>query len=167
MSEKLLIKQAKADDAAVIEALAAEIWTQHYTPVIGKKNAEHMLSQLQTSKAIVEDMDKGFIYYIAYYDGQPCGYTSVKPGDEAFMGKLYLQKELRGKGIGWALFERVLSVSQDCGAKCIRLKCYKHNPTLDIYFKFGFNITESVISDFGNGCLLDDYVMEKRLDEGI
>ncbi len=165
MDNELIIRQAEAVDSTVIEALANEIWTQHYTPLIGKKHTEYMLSQFQTSQAVLSDMESGFIYYIAYFDGQPCGYTCIKPADEAFMGKLYLKKELRGKGIGRALFEKVLFVSQDCGARCIRLKCYKHNPSLDIYFKLGFNIVENVISDFGNGCLMDDYVMERRLDE--
>jgi len=42
----------------------------------------------------------------------------------------------------------------------IWLTVNKHNPTVDIYHKCGFVITEEIVTDIGNGFVMDDYVME-------
>ena len=163
MTDIIKVKQATADDSKTIESLAKVIWNQHYTPIIGQHNVDHMLSQFQTADAILKELENGFVYYIAYYDDQPCGYTAIKPGKSAFLGKLYLKQELRGKGIGKAMFNEAEAFAKKHGAQTIKLKCYKHNPTLDVYYNLGFRVAENVISDFGNGCLMDDFVMEKSL----
>lgn len=163
MTENITVRKACEKDASLIESLAKVIWNQHYTPIIGKHNVDHMLSQFQTADAIIKELNNGFIYYIAYYNEQPCGYASIKPGKSAFLGKLYLKQELRGKGIGRVMYKKAEACAIKHRAQTIKLKCYKHNPTLDVYYNLGFRVAENVVSDFGNGCLLDDFVMEKRL----
>lgn len=165
MTNKITVRKACSEDAVLIESLAKTIWNQHYTPIIGKHNVDHMLSRFQTADAIIKELNSDFVYYIAYYDQQPCGYASIKPGKSAFLGKLYLKHELRGKGIGKAMYNEAEACAKKHGAQTIKLKCYKHNPTLDIYYNLGFRVAENVISDFGNGCLLDDFVMKKSLVE--
>lgn len=163
MTKKITIVKASKDDSELIESLAKEIWTQHYTPIIGKDNVEYMLGQFQTCTAIKADIDQGFEYYIAFLDGIPCGYTSVTLRDGVFLSKLYMKKEHRGKGLGKTLFNKTLDFAKKHNQERIWLKCYKHNPTLSVYYKLGFEVVENVISDFGNGCLMDDYVLEKKL----
>ena len=47
------ITKVKTDDEIdVVSALAREIWTEHFTPIIGKSQVEYMLDNFQSSHAI-------------------------------------------------------------------------------------------------------------------
>ena len=74
-----------------------------------------------------------------------------------FLSKLYVKKEFRHKGIGKAVFEKI----KDFGFDKIQLTVNKYNKnTIDAYLKYGFKIIDSVVSDIGNGFVMDDYIME-------
>jgi len=46
----------------------------------------------------------------------------------------------------------------------IWLTCNKNNSrTLSIYKKLGFSIIDSIVTDIGNGFVMDDYVLEKQI----
>lgn len=164
MNNNIIIKTAASQDASIIQMLAQEIWMQHYTPIIGKAQVDYMLDKFQSKDAVVDQISNGYIYYIAYDDSTPCGYSGIKEENGVFLSKLYVRQAHRGKGIGKALLTEILAYANLIKASRIWLTCNKQNTnTLSVYQKLGFNVTDNRVSDIGNGFVMDDYILEKPL----
>ena len=111
-----------------------------------------------------------------------------------FLSKLYVAAKFRGRGLGKQMLQHLeeglrasdfrlqeelpVGVPAASGISpearspkpearvTIWLTVNKHNPSIDIYRKLGFVITEEIVTDIGNGFVMDDYVMEKQLEAG-
>lgn len=168
MNENIVIKPVETRaDAKLAASLAGKIWTEHYTPIIGPEQVEYMLEKYQSEDRIYEDITEGgYIYHMAFSGGEPAGYCGARLGPgagEVFLSKLYVEKSFRGRGIS-RMFLGILKelvASNHCNH--IRLTVNKHNSnSIRAYDKLGFKVVESVVTDIGNGFVMDDYVM--RLD---
>ena len=160
-----MIKTADVADAPLLEALAKEIWTQHYADIITLEQISYMLDRFQSAEAIVQDMQSGAVYDIAYADGEPCGYSAAEPDETGlFLSKLYVRQSCRGQGIARAMVNRIVHRAQETGAVRISLKCNKYNTnSLAAYERLGFTFAYPCVTDIGNGFVMDDYVLEKMI----
>lgn len=153
--------------AARVEALAREIWTEHYTPLIGPAQVEYMLEKFQSVKAIEEQIAReGFLYYLlAEADSEPSGYFAVAPEKNGlFLSKLYMRKEKRGKGHGRRAVEFAEGLARDRRLSRITLKVNRHNQaSIRAYESFGFRIAAALVTDIGDGFVMDDFRMEKTV----
>ena len=62
----------------VVASLAKTIWTDHYSPIIGKEQVDYMLAKYQTPKSILAQMDQeGNYYFLIYSDFVPEGYIGI------------------------------------------------------------------------------------------
>ena len=61
------------------------------------------------------------------------------------------------------MFEEIDAYARKHGLGKEYLRVNKGNPTVEIYKRAGFSVTETVTSDIGNGYVMDDYVMPKIL----
>lgn len=159
------IKQSTLEDCAVLAALAEEIWTEHYTPLIGNSQVTYMLENFQSTQSIAKQMtDDAYLYFIAYADDEPCGYCAVKWEDETntiFLSKLYVKQTHRKKGAAKALLQSFVSAYPDY--EKIYLTVNKNNEaSISAYKSIGFEISDSVISDIGNGFVMDDFIMSLK-----
>ncbi len=157
------IRTADASDVPLLEALAKEIWTQHYADIITMEQISYMLDNFQSAEAILQDMKSGAVYDIAYADGEPCGYSATAPDDKGlFLSKLYVRQSCRGQGIARAMVGRIDDRAKQTGAVRVWLKCNKHNTgSLAAYERLGFCVAYSCVTDIGNGFIMDDYALEK------
>jgi diamine N-acetyltransferase len=160
-----IIATRSAEDFAVIESLAREIWESHFTPIIGVAQVAYMLENFQSRAAIEADIRKGYSYSIASLSGKPCGYSAIRFDEDAlFLSKLYVQEAFRGKGIARAMLRNAEAAAREHKKACIRLTCNKRNTSsLETYAHLGFVRTADIVTDIGGGFVMDDYVMEKRL----
>ena len=72
---------------------------------------------------------------------------------------------MRGKGLGRAGIEFVEKYAAQNGFSKIRLTVNKYNMTsIFVYNNLGFDKIDDVVTDIGNGFVMDDFVMEKSLD---
>ena len=166
MTDKISIKTAVKGDSKLVEALAKEIWTQHYLSIIGIDQIDYMLDKFQSELAISNDIECGYTYFIAYFDDIPCGYSSIRDDKGVFLSKFYVKKAYRGKGIGKAMISTIEAYAIEHSAHRIWLTCNKHNSaSLGIYEKLGFKTIDSIVTDIGSGFVMDDYVLEKDLTE--
>jgi RimJ/RimL family protein N-acetyltransferase len=123
-----------------------------------------MLEKFQSESAISHDIEGGYTYLIAYFDGTPCGYSSIKQDNGVFLSKFYVMKAYRGKGIGKEMIRTINEYAAKHSAHRIWLTCNKHNSaSLGIYEKLGFKAIDSIVTDIGGGFVMDDYVLEKDL----
>ncbi|WNY27406.1 GNAT family N-acetyltransferase [Methanolapillus ohkumae] len=159
------------DQCIEIAKLAQEIWKEHYTPIIGEKQVDYMLNRFQSPEKIYSDIsDNGFVYYAACDGPKFVGYLGLRPDEKGiFISKLYVKKEMRKKGIAQLLFQQAViesrrllpknPVHQTIDHPCFWLTVNKNNNAIGFYKKIGFEISDEVVTDIGEGFVMDDYIM--------
>jgi len=148
-------------DMKVVESLAYPIWREHYLPIIGAAQVEYMLKKFQTTQAIESQIQQGALYFmIRSHEGEIVGFFAVikKPG-EFFLSKLYLLKTHRGLGYARQALDFIRGLAQERGLTRITLTVHKQNPSVRIYQALGFRILGPVITEIGDGYVMDDYRM--------
>jgi GNAT superfamily N-acetyltransferase len=149
----------------VVADLAAEIWTEHYTAIIGSEQVEYMLDKFQSYNAISKQIAENSLYYLIKEGDQYVGYFAAEPKDGMlFLSKYYVKSSQRGKGFGKAALAFVEELAKKMGLKKIALTVNKHNTvTIDIYQNLGFINKGAIVTEIGKGFKMDDYLLEKTL----
>jgi len=156
---------ASERDAADIAALAREVWTEHYAPLIGVQQVGYMLEKFQSEPAIAAAIAETTACHIAFDKETSVGYLALKPeNDYLFLSKLYIRRDHRGMGIARGFFDIAAQTARQMSLPAIRLTVNKGNAdSIAIYRHTGFAIVMDVVADIGNGYVMDDYVMEWKL----
>jgi len=151
--------------AAIIESLAREIWTEHYIPIIGIEQVDYMLGRFQSRRAILEQIGNGMLYFLMRENNAWIGYIAVSARKhELFLSKIYVQTKERGKGNGRKAVQFMEALAKGRGLVKITLTVNKRNTTaISAYEKIGFTITGSLVQDIGGGFFMDDFSMEKNI----
>jgi ribosomal protein S18 acetylase RimI-like enzyme len=153
------------EDVQLIVPLAKEIWTEHYTPIIGAKQVHYMLNNLQSEDAILADLSIGKHYLLVESDQLIIGYVSYEMhDDQLFLSKLYLKKSERGKGIGRLILEALKDTAQKNKKEAIVLTVNKNNhASIAAYQALGFQLIKEQCIEIGGGYVMDDYVFRYHL----
>lgn len=155
----LAFNKATEQDVANIADLAKKIWHEHYPTIITVEQIDFMLADRYSAKAILEGMQRGEVFYLAYADDEPVGYASVElKGDYYYLHKFYIDVAKHRSGIGAEFFKYILQ--QIDSAKPIRLQVNRQNiKAINFYFKNGFIIETTGDFDIGGGYFMNDFVM--------
>ncbi len=155
-------------DFDVVADLADRIWRSHYITMISMAQIDYMLDGRYAPERL-----RGYVgsqarwLWVLRVDGVPAGYCSCSLGDDADAMKLeqlYLLAEYQGKGLGGAMLHHVEAKTRELGRTRLYLTVNKGNAgSIAVYLKSGFVVREEAVFDIGNGYVMDDYVMEKRL----
>lgn len=162
----IAVREVRCDnDIKIIVELADEIWTRHYTPIIGTDQVRYMLDHFQSFKAIDKQISEGMTYFLLYFDAEPVGYMASKPDDDdMFLSKIYVLSQMRGKGIGGYGMNLLASMAREQGYRHVSLTVNKNNSdSIRAYEKFGFINLGPLQTDIGHGFIMDDYLMKKKL----
>ncbi|MHC4740864.1 MAG: GNAT family N-acetyltransferase [Planctomycetota bacterium] len=146
--------------------LAGEIWTEHFTPIIGAEQVEYMLDKIQSEDAITDQIrNRGYVYYLIGEAEQPIGYFAIVQEEAGlFLSKLYILKTMRGKGIARKTIDFLKTIALERGLDKIWLTVNKNNiGPIAAYEKLGFVNTGPLVQDIGGGFIMDDYRMELKL----
>jgi len=159
------------DEVPIVVQLAHQIWHACYPGIISKAQIDYMLSvwyepgllhreisELRSSYVLMEATGRGPVGYLAF---------EVQPGDQVlFLSKLYLSPEFHGCGMGRAALDWLASQARSRGHSVIRLRVNKNNHgAIRSYLRAGYSFVEDVCSDIGNGFVMDDYLMERQLQQ--
>lgn len=158
-------RAVKLQDFNTIAKLAHKIWHEHYIPIIGKDQVNYMVKKFQTSEAMQKQAQEGYEYYLINYHNDPVGYLAVeKRNNDLFLSKIYILKEYRGKKIGKEAFKFINNRAKALSCNTISLTVNKNNTTaIKAYEKIGFKNVDALVTDIGNGFVMDDYRMVKSL----
>lgn len=146
--------------------LAEEIWTEHFTAIIGAEQVEYMLDKFQSENAITDQIQhKGYMYYLIEETKQPIGYCAIiQEEDGLFLSKLYIKKAMRGKGIARRTIDFLTTIALERNLGKIWLTVNKNNiGPIAAYEKLGFVNTGPFVQDIGGGFIMDDYKMDLKL----
>lgn len=150
--------------------LAGVIWRQHYPGIISHAQIDYMLGRMYSIDVLREEMrGKGVRFVRLMVCGRFVGFASYGPAVEPGVMKLhkcYLLPEMHGRGYGSLLLQHCEREVRRLGARRLILAVNKRNAkAVAAYQRNGFTVSESVITDFGNGFVMDDYIMAKDLHE--
>jgi diamine N-acetyltransferase len=143
--------------------LAYEIWNEHYVPIIGQDQVSYMVDKFQSFEAISAQIkEDDYEYYIINYAFEPSGYIGIKPsGEELFLSKFYIIGNKRGKGLGKRGVEFIIKLAKELGIRTISLTVNKENVnSIKAYEQMGFKNLGPIVTDIGEGFIMDDYVMK-------
>ena len=153
------------DQIAAVARLAREIWVEHYVPIIGRVQVDYMLDRFQSESAIAKQIEEGQEYYLILRDDAPAGYLAVLPEPSSrrmFLSKIYVEKELRGLGLGRAAIRFAEGLCRERGLDTLWLTVNKNNASsIAWYERIGFRKADPVVKEIGGGFIMDDYKMEK------
>ena len=162
-----IIRVATADQIEITAQLAAEIWQEHYTAIIGAKQVNYMLDRFQSSEAITAQIDAGeLVYFLLCLDRRAEGYFAlqIRP-NEVFLSKLYVRSSMRQKGLARKAIAFSKSVAADNCLKKISLTVNKNNSlAIRSYERMGFVNEGSTVTDIGAGYVMDDYILTLRMN---
>lgn len=151
---------------ATIAALAHEIWTEHYTPIIGSAQVDYMLARFQSETAIAAQVQtEGYRYYLAENAGAAIGYFAVRPRAEVlFLSKIYVHSAWRGQGWGRQMLRFIEHLARETDKPKIALTVNRHNSeSIAAYHKLGFETLGPLQTDIGGGFIMDDFYLVKHL----
>lgn len=159
----LIEKVSDNNQIEIIAGLAYEIWNEYFTPIIGAAQVDYMLEKFQSKKAITEQIDNGFLYFLIKNKNNPIGYAGLHVEEsQLFLSKLYITSAQRGKGYGRKTVAFLEKMAIEKGLGKISLTVNKNNSaTIEMYKKLGFKNCGSIVQDIGKGFVMDDYIMEK------
>jgi ribosomal protein S18 acetylase RimI-like enzyme len=99
-------------------------------------------------------------------DGRLIGYLAARMDlteASCFLSKIYIKNTYRGRGYARLFLNHLIESCQALGVGQIWLTVNKGNSgSIAAYQKMGFRQDEAIVTDIGNGYVMDDYVM--RLD---
>jgi ribosomal protein S18 acetylase RimI-like enzyme len=162
-----IVGATEADLAAVAE-LAGIVWRKHYPGIITQGQIDYMLEHGYSHDALLRFVaEPGAGLLLAYSGAGLIGFAAyhrMADADELKLDKLYVHPDAQARGVGSRLIARVEAAAIGQGLAVLILNVNKHNVhAIHAYEKNGFAIRESVVVDIGEGYVMDDYVMAKRL----
>lgn len=142
--------------------MAEEIWVEHYTPIIGREQVKYMIEKFQSPEAVEQQLKGGYQYYFIMHEDQPAGYAAIKPeASQLFLSKIYVDQSFRRNGLAGRTVQSFANLARDLNLDRIYLTVNKHNhQSIAAYERMGFVKTQEVVTDIGNGFVMDDYIME-------
>jgi len=180
---KSSVARATESDLPAISELAGVIWRACYPGIITQAQIDYMLARMYALDVMRNEIRfEGIRYDLLLVKSKPIGFASYGPIEVGTLRrgvrtaqravptfklhKLYLRPELHGRGLGSRLLQHVEHEVRNAGARRLILAVNKHNSkAINAYRRNGFDVAESVITDFGNGFVMDDYIMAKELPD--
>ena len=153
-------------DVAEIAALAHDIWNDHFPDIIGQGQVDYMLDRFQSKAAIREQIRHDhYEYYLVGSPSDRAGYFAIiQDADSLQLSKLYLRRAARGLGMGARIVRWVEAESRARGVSRIWLTVNKDNAgSIAFYRCVGFEVKSAMVTDIGNGFVMDDYLMVRAV----
>ena len=168
----LQVRKAGTADVALIRELAGRSWHAFYPGMISMPQIHYMLRQMYSPRRLQADLLRGARYFVAETGDRPIGFLGCDPtpepthasGQPLVLQRFYLVPEFQGRGYGAVLLGWLEEHARGLGLDRIRLRVNKHNHrALRAYRRAGYRLVDALIEDIGEGHVMDDYVLERRV----
>lgn len=152
----------------IIKDLALKIWPSAYGEIISDVQLEYMLTKFYDLDFLEIQMNvKNQVFLIIENENKPVGFCSyelnIENSENTKLHKLYVLPETQGTGIGKKLLNEVEKIALENKNFSVILNVNRYNTAFDFYKKQNYNVVKEVDIEIGNGYLMEDFVMEKKL----
>jgi ribosomal protein S18 acetylase RimI-like enzyme len=150
-----------------LRELGQQIWREHYVPIIGAEQVEHMVALRFAPEALLGYIGARDRWFKVLLLGEKMtGYTSyaLDGAGGLKLEQLYIETHARGRGLGGTVLGQVESAARDRGCDRVWLTVNRHNASaITVYRHRGYEIERAAVFDIGGGFVMDDYVMTKAV----
>ncbi|RZJ52056.1 MAG: GNAT family N-acetyltransferase [Flavobacterium sp.] len=164
----ITISEATVNDIKTIQDITYKTWPITYGEILSKEQLKYMLDLFYSNEALTTQLQKGEqLFYLISDENSVLGFIGIEHHyhKEAVtkIHKIYLLPETQGKGIGKMVVEKIGKLALENNSRSLLLNVNRFNKALNFYEKIGFKIIDEVNIEIGNGYLMEDYVMEKKI----
>ncbi|MFV0417971.1 MAG: GNAT family N-acetyltransferase [Dysgonomonas sp.] len=161
------IVEASKDSIFIIQSLSGRIWPQTFSNILTQDQIAYMMDMMYSKSSLEKQMENGHHYILIEEDGEYLGYLSYelnyKNSNITKIHKIYVLPSIQGKGLGRFFIDKVAEIAECNNNSHLSLNVNRFNKAIDFYQRMGFDIVNHEDIDIGNGFLMEDYVMNKRL----
>jgi diamine N-acetyltransferase len=161
----LSIRNAGIADIPLIRELTFSVWPKTYAPILSQEQIDYMLVMMYSEASLEKQMNEGCQFIIVSDGFEPVGFAAYQEIEPAVfkLHKLYVLASQQGKGTRRFVIDHIIHTIQQQGAAVLQLQVNRNNAAKKFYEKLGFVVLQEIKLDIGNGYIMDDYVMEKKL----
>ncbi|MBC8985346.1 GNAT family N-acetyltransferase [Pedobacter sp. N36a] len=164
----LNIYTATKNDFPVIQKIANETWPATFGAILSPKQISYMLEMMYSTAALTEQVtEKGHHFLLVKDVANDLGYASYELNYKGLpktkIHKIYLLPEAQGKGVGKLLMNTITAIAKDNQNTALSLNVNRDNSAFQFYKNVGFELVGEENIDIGDGFLMEDYIMEKKL----
>ena len=168
MDNSLRIRDGHEKDVDLIKEIAYKVWPDVYNSILPPGQVAYMLELIYSVESLKNQIQRLHHHFlILEQEGRGVGFASYSEVNNSNfkLNKLYVLTELQGKGAGGMLLDRVINNIKQEHAKSLMLTVNRDNLNAKhFYAKRGFKVTREEKADIGNGYVMDDYIMELKLE---
>lgn len=161
------IIQATEKDFVLIRQIAYETWPVTYGNILSEAQLSFMLTKIYSDEALTENLKNGHQFLLIKDDSGFLGFAAYEhhyeQQDVTRLHKLYVLPSAQGKGAGKTLIGYVEQVAREQQSKAVSLNVNRFNTACEFYMKNGYQKIGEIDIPIGDGYLMEDYIMEKKL----
>ncbi|SEO02116.1 L-amino acid N-acyltransferase YncA [bacterium A37T11] len=162
--------EAQIAHIPVIRRIALETWPATFGGILSKEQIAYMLDMMYSEASLahqVTELRHRFVLAQDTVDDQYLGYLSYErpylDQPQTKIHKIYVLPQTQGQGVGKQLMEAAELAARQQGDHYLLLNVNKHNKAEAFYQRLGFETIGTEDIDIGNGYLMEDKIMRKRL----
>ncbi|MEK8179662.1 GNAT family N-acetyltransferase [Flavobacterium buctense] len=151
-----------------VRAIANEVWPKTYGSILSQAQLDYMMNMMYSVEALqLQSNEKNHHFILAKEDDISVGFASYEfeanATNKTKIHKIYVLSSQQGKGTGKTLLDFIAREARCQNNSAVFLNVNKYNSAQHFYTKQGFEITEEIVIDIGQGYVMDDYIMEKKI----
>jgi ribosomal protein S18 acetylase RimI-like enzyme len=159
---------ATAKEYQTIRDIAHQTWPIAYGEILLKAQLDYMLGAFYNDEALNDSVvNKGHRFILAKEGEETLGFASYEhhynQKQLTKIHKIYVLPQTQGKGIGKKLIDYIENVAKENQSAALLLNVNRFNKALHFYQKLGFEIVGEVDIELDHGYLMEDYVMERKI----
>jgi GNAT superfamily N-acetyltransferase len=162
----MLIYKATSNDIRSIQEVAFTTWPVTFNEILSAKQIHYMLKLMYSVDSLNFQMKANHQFILA--NNPAVGFASFelhfKQTKRTKLHKLYVLPSEQGKQIGLTLLNEVEIQAKKASNTSVSLNVNRFNKALKFYQKQGYNIIGEEDIDIGQGFLMQDFILEKKLD---
>ncbi len=159
-----MIKPITYKDLEIVSALAYKIWPVVYKEMISQDQISYMLNWMYARETLQQAHISGDFFYAYYHEEKAVGFIHLHPNQNTMkLQKIYILPEYQKLGIGKIFIGFCERLCRDKRFEELELQVNRENSAVNFYLKNGFTIIKEEDFDIGNGFLMNDFIMKKKI----
>ena len=151
----------------IIQDLAKAIWPDAYGAILSQEQLEYMMEMMYSLDSLENQLKNNTVFLLAKEENDFIGFASYElnfqNSNKTKIHKLYILPTIQGKGVGKNLILHIQEIAKKNSNAALILNVNKYNKAKDFYLHNQFEIADSLVVDIGNGYVMDDFVMVKKI----
>ena len=163
---RMPIRAIDSSEVTIIRELAHQIWPHTFGEILSKEQIAYMLNWMYSLETLSKQLSEGHHFFLYEEHGVPLGFMGIELFDDfsVKIHKLYVSPDMQGTGIGKTFIAFVKTWANEHGALAVFLNVNRFNKAVYFYKHIGMAIIKTEDIDIGNGFLMEDYVMELKIN---